>query len=222
MLALKLIRGFLLGAAGAVLVSGAAIAAQAQLQNVPPEVLIGPQDGSRIHDHISISGDTAERLAHICQDIAKRHNSAIVVVVLDPYGLVVHQHRTDGEGYIQIKATENKARTALLTREPSHVLTNRAFDDVSTLIRMDQFGLSVQEGGLPIIVNDQLIGAIGVGGISPGTATADFSEEMCARDALQEVFGPQPPLLPRLGGGGGGFPTRAPAAGGGRAGGNGG
>jgi len=29
---------------------------------------------------------------------------------------------------------------------------------------MDQFGLTVQEGGLPIIINDQLIGAMGVGG----------------------------------------------------------
>jgi hypothetical protein len=92
------------------------------------------------------------------------------------------------------------------------VLTNRAFDDVSTLIRMDQFGLNVQEGGLPIIVNDQLIGAIGVGG---GAGGAAYGEERCAHDALQEVFGPQPAILPPPAGaraGGGGIPQRAPAA----------
>jgi hypothetical protein len=108
--------------------------------------------------------------------------------------------------------------TALLTREPSHVLTNRAFDDVSTLIRMDQFGLSVQEGGLPIIVNDQLIGAIGVGG---GAGGAKYGEERCAHDALTEVFGPQPAILPPPAGArtnGGGIPQRAPAAGAGRGG----
>ena len=129
--------------------------------------------------------------------------------------MIIHEHRMDGQTYINQKAAENKARTALLTREPSHVLTNRAFDDVSTLIRMDQFGLNVQEGGLPIIVGDQMIGAIGVGG---GAGGASYGEERCAHDALTEVFGPQPPLLPPPAGGrtnGGGFPQRAapPAAG---------
>jgi hypothetical protein len=77
---------------------------------------------------------------------------------------------------------------------------------------MDQFGLTVQEGGLPIIVNDQVIGAIGVGGGAGGRA---YGEEVCARDALQEVFGPQPALLPPPAGavsGGGGFPGRAQGA----------
>jgi uncharacterized protein GlcG (DUF336 family) len=117
-----------------------------------------------IHDHLSIASEVAERLSHICQANAKMHGGSATIVILDPYGRLVHEHRMDGQSYINQKAAEKKAMTALLTREPSHVLTNRAFDDVSTLIRMDQFGLNVQEGGLPIIVNDQLIGAIGVGG----------------------------------------------------------
>jgi uncharacterized protein GlcG (DUF336 family) len=93
--------------------------------------------------------------------------------------------------------------TALLTREPSHMLTNRAFDDVSTLM----------EGGLPIIVNDQLIGAIGVGG---GAGGAAYGEERCAHDGLHEVFGPQPAILPSPAGdrtNGGGIAQRAPAGG---------
>jgi glc operon protein GlcG len=180
---------------------------------LPPEFIISPEDGARSHDHISIKADVAERLSHICQENAKKHNGSATVVILDPFGQIIHEHRMDGQTYINQKAAENKARTALLTREPSHVLTNRAFDDVSTLIRMDQFGLSVQEGGLPIIVNDQLIGAIGVGGGAGGRA---YGEEVCARDALVEVFGPQPALLPPPTGavsGGGGIPQRAPASG---------
>jgi glc operon protein GlcG len=180
---------------------------------LPPEFIISPEDGARSHDHISIKADVAERLSHICQENAKKHNGSATVVILDPFGQIIHEHRMDGQTYINQKAAENKARTALLTREPSHVLTNRAFDDVSTLIRMDQFGLSVQEGGLPIIVNDQVIGAIGVGGGAGGRA---YGEEVCARDALVEVFGPQPALLPPPTGavsGGGGIPQRAPASG---------
>ena len=215
----------LMGAAGAFALAAAAIAAQQKPPAfvfsgpVPPQFIISPEDGARIHDHLSIAAEVAERLSHICQANAKSHGGSATVVILDPYGRIVHEHRMDGQSYINQVAAENKARTALLTREASHVLTNRAFDDVSTLIRMDQFGLNVQEGGLPIIVNDQLIGAIGVGGGAGGRA---YGEEVCARDALQEVFGPQPPLLPPPAGGatnGGGFPGRAPAPAAGRNGG---
>jgi glc operon protein GlcG len=177
---------------------------------VPQEYLISPEDGARSHDHISIKAELAEKLSHICEANAKKHGGSATIVILDPFGQIIHEHRMDGQTYINQKAAENKAKTALLTREPSHVLTNRAFDDVSTLIRMDQFGLTVQEGGLPIIVNDHVIGAIGVGGGAGGRA---YGEETCARDALVEVFGPQPPLLPAPAGGvrnGGGFPQRAP------------
>jgi uncharacterized protein GlcG (DUF336 family) len=187
---------------------------------VPPQFVISPEDGARfgVHDHLTIAAEVAERLSHICQDNAKKAGGSATVVILDPSGRIVHEHRMDGQSFINQKAAENKAMTALLTREPSHVLTNRAFDDVSTLIRMDQFGLSVQEGGLPIIVNDQLIGAIGVGG---GAGGAKYGEERCAHDALETVFGPQPAILPPPAGArtsGGGIPQRAPAGGAGRGG----
>jgi uncharacterized protein GlcG (DUF336 family) len=210
-------RDILMCAAGALIVGGFAFAAQPKpdaLQfkgPVPPQFVIAPEDGSRfgVHDHISLKADVAERLSHICEQAAKAHGGSATIVVLDPFGQIIHEHRMDGQSYINQKAAENKARTALLTREPSHVLTNRAFDDVSTLIRMDQFGLTVQEGGLPIIINDQIIGAIGVGG---GAGGARYGEERCAHDALTEVLGPQPPMLPPPAGArtsGGGIPERA-------------
>lgn len=184
--------------AAAFLVSGAAWAI-----DLPQQFIIPPDKGKRIHDHISINAATAERLAQICERNVAQRGGSITVVVMNPYGQIIHMHAMDGQSYINIQATINKTHTALLTRAPSHVLTNRAVRDRSVIERMDQFGLSVQEGGLPIIVNDQLIGAIGAGGGgAPG-----YTEEQCAQDALTEVFGPQPPLLPRLGGGTGGFPT---------------
>lgn len=216
----RILRDVLMCAAGALAVAVGVNAAEQKhpvfnFGPVPPQYVISPEDGARSHDHVSIKAALAERLSHICEANAKMHGGSATIVILDPFGQIIHEHRMDGQTFINQKAAENKARTALLTREPSHVLTNRAFDDVSTLIRMDQFGLTVQEGGLPIIVNDQVIGAIGVGGGAGGRA---YGEETCARDALIEVFGPQPALLPPPAGGvrnGGGFPQRAPAAGGG-------
>jgi len=180
---------------------------------VPQQFVVTGKAAERIHDHISINADTAEKLAKACEAIATKNNSAVVVVILDPYGLVVHEHRMDGEGWIQVNATEQKARTALRTRAPSHVLTNRNIQDPFTNQNMAGYGLTTQEGGLPIIVNGQLIGAIGVGGIPPAERTATYGEEKCARDALEAVIGPQPALLPELTPQRNNAPARGPGAG---------
>jgi len=165
---------------------------------VPEQFRLNGKAAAKMHDYLSINADTAEKLAKACEAIARKNNSQVVVVVVDPQGLMVHMHRMDGEGWIQIKATEQKALTALRTRAPSRVLNNRNIEDPFTTANMKGYDLTTQEGGLPIIVNGQLIGAIGVGGIPPVERNATYGEEMCARDALEQVIGPQPPLLPDL------------------------
>src|SRR3981081_1564474 len=64
---------------------------------VPQQFVISGKAADRVHDHISINADTAEKLAKACEAIARKNNSQVVVVILDPGGLVVHQHRMDGE-----------------------------------------------------------------------------------------------------------------------------
>ena len=49
--------------------------------------------------------------------------------------------------------------------------------------------LYLVEGGYPIIVEDMMIGALGVGGASGG-------DEECGHAALEKVLGPQPPIQP--------------------------
>jgi uncharacterized protein GlcG (DUF336 family) len=188
-----------MGAAAALLFTAANAATTYEGNGqVPAQFRLSGKGAERQHDFISINADTAEKLAKACEAIARKNNSAVVVVVMDPQGLVVHEHRMDGEGWVQINATEQKARTALRSRAPSRVLNNRNVQDPFTNANMAGYGLTTQEGGLPIMVNGQLIGAIGVGGIPPAERNATYGEEMCARDALEQVIGPQPPLLPDL------------------------
>jgi glc operon protein GlcG len=193
------LQGILLGAVAALAFTAAS--AQTTYEGngqVPSQFVLSGKAADRLHDHISINADTAEKMSKACEDIAKKNNSQVVVVIMDPQGLIVHEHRMDGEGWVQINATEQKARTALRTRASSRVLNNRNVQDPFTNANMAGYGLTTQEGGLPIIVSGQLIGAIGVGGIPPAERTATYGEEMCARDALEAVIGKQPPLLPDL------------------------
>src|SRR5439155_16891652 len=84
-----------------------------------------------------------------------------------------------------------KAKTVLYARSTSASVAQRFTNVEGRLIRLDlgkQGGLAYYfvGGGLPIIVEDQLIGAVGVGG---GNA-----DEQCAYQAMQKVIGPQPHL----------------------------
>jgi uncharacterized protein GlcG (DUF336 family) len=84
-----------------------------------------------------------------------------------------------------------KARTALYARSSSAAVAQRFNNVDGRVIRLDlgkEQGLNYYfvGGGLPIVVENNLIGAVGVGG---GNA-----DEQCAYQALQQVLGPQPPL----------------------------
>jgi len=60
--------------------------------------------------------------------------------------------------------------------------------------------LYLNPGGFPIIVDEQVIGAMGVGGATGG-------DEQCGYEALATVLGPQPPMpAPRPFGGVGNEP----------------
>lgn len=134
-----------------------------------------------------ISGETAEKLAKACEAYAAEHHFSVSIFVLSPSGSIVHAHRMDGQGPINIETALYKAQTALATRRPTSSYEKQyATDTPAELarVKLDHYYVS---GGLPIIVDDQLIGAIGVGGSRDG-------DESCAYAALTKVLGPQPPL----------------------------
>ena len=100
----------------------------------------------------------------------------------------------DGQGYTNIVTPEMKARTALITRGPSKAVMNRVERDPNQEAYEVQLGHYPVAGGLPIVVNQQMIGVIGVGGFRPSPPV--WSDEICARTAMIEVLGTSvPPLL---------------------------
>ena len=151
-----------------------------------------------IEDKSEISLDTAKRIAASCENQAKARNAAASIAILNKYGEQVYFQRMDGlRGHRQVDAAIMKAKAAIVTHEPSHVEVNRVIQGDQTEFHEGFYhDIFVASGGLPIVVDHQFLGAIGVGG-------SGF-DEVCARNALEAVFGPQPPLTPTL-------PPRAPA-----------
>src|SRR5229473_3773253 len=142
-----------------------------------------------------INADTARAIVNACVEWQKAQpgNGSIVIFVLSPTGEIIDSHAMDGVLPIGAETGLMKAKTALYARASSASVAQRFNTVDGRLIRLDlgkQEGLSYYfvSGGLPIVVDDQLIGAVGVGG---GNA-----DEQCAYQAMQKVLGPQPPLTP--------------------------
>jgi uncharacterized protein GlcG (DUF336 family) len=142
-----------------------------------------------------INADTARALVDACVQWQKGQpgNVSVVVFVLSPTGDIIDSHAMDGVLPIGAETGLMKAKTALYARGSSASVAQRFNTVDGRLIRLDlgkAEGLSYYfvPGGLPIVVENQLIGAIGVGG---GNA-----DEQCAYQAMVKVLGPQPPLAP--------------------------
>src|SRR4029077_6769497 len=124
----------------------------------------------------------------VCEDAATAEGVQISIMVLDNDGNHVYMDRMDGQGYLNIVTADMKARTALMRREPSKNLMNGVIQDPTREFQDIQLGFFSNSGGLPIVVNKQLIGAVGVGGSAPRVPV--WSDEICAHKALVEVIGP--------------------------------
>jgi glc operon protein GlcG len=133
-----------------------------------------------------INADTAAKIAQACVDWAAKNNMAITVFILTPTGQIVHSHRMDGQVPINIETALLKAQSVLYTRDSTHQRANQVANNLSLQMRWAPLGVFPTSGGLPIIVDGQMIGAIGVGGGS--------KDEECAYQALTTVVGPQPAL----------------------------
>jgi len=141
-----------------------------------------------------ISSTVARQLVDACLEFGRNQPGGpgtYAIFVLAPNGDIVDAHVMDGVLPIGVETGLLKAKTALYARTPSSAVAQRFSDVDGRLIRLDlgkESGLAYYfvGGGLPIVVEGNLIGAMGVGGGN--------MDEQCAYQALTKVLGPQPPL----------------------------
>src|SRR5215813_7174814 len=131
-------------------------------QNVPEQFVVSGKAAEKIQDFTTINMATAERIAEACEAAAKAEGVGISIMVLDNDGNHVYMDRMDGQGYLNIVTAEMKARTALMLRQPSKLRMNQVIEDPTRELQFMQLGFFANSGGLPVVVNKQLIGAVGV------------------------------------------------------------
>lgn len=174
-----------IAAAAAALIAGGAMAASLD------SLVIHGAPAKKIEEKYALSIDTAKKLAAACVDFAKQHNVAVSIAIMDPFGEMIYFERMDGQGRLNTSTAILKAKTVLVSRRPSHDAMNAVLEGRTTEFHSGFYnGEFANKGGLPIAVEDQFLGAIGVGGSNV--------DEECAQYALEQVVGPQPPLAKNL------------------------
>ena len=126
--------------------------------------------------------EVAKKLAVAAEAEATKNNWSMAIVILDSTGHVVLLHSLDSTMYGSIAVAEDKARTALDYKRPT-----KAFEDVvaqggAGLRILGLRGAVPIEGGLPILSDGKIVGAIGVSG---GSAAQDGQVAKAGADALK-------------------------------------
>jgi len=132
----------------------APVGAQQPAPSPPPTTPYGPP----------ITLDAAKKVMVAAEAEATKNNWAMAIAILDSTGHIVMLHRFDNTQYGSIPVAEDKARTALDFRRPSKVFEDLIAQGGIGLRTLALRGAAPLEGGLPIIVDGKVVGAIGVSG----------------------------------------------------------
>jgi glc operon protein GlcG len=128
-----------------------------------------------------ITSDQAKAAAAAAVAEAKKNNWFYAVAVVEPSGALVYFERMDDTQYASARIAQDRARASALFRRPTKAFADRVAqqNDLSVLSLAES---SWSEGGLPIIVNGKLIGAIGASG---GTQPQDGQVANAGVDAVK-------------------------------------
>jgi len=112
---------------------------------------------------------------------ATKNKWSMVIAVLDSGGHLVMLHRLDGTQLGSIEAAKDKAYSAVLYRRPTKVFQDLVGQGGPNLRLLKLSGASPLEGGIPLMVDGKIIGAVGVSG---ATSEQDAQVAKAGADAL--------------------------------------
>ena len=102
---------------------------------------------------------------------ARAQNMRMAVVVLDDGGHPISSDRMDGTSFNSAYQASGKAFTAVISRRPSAEmaeLQKTAPERYFGILNMWPGKAYIVSGGLPLVVNSRLVGAVGVSGLPSG------------------------------------------------------
>lgn len=119
---------------------------------------------------LAISPDAAKKAAAAAVAEAKKNNWAMAIAVVDTGGYLVYFERMPETQLGSVDVALQKAKSAALFRRPTKVFQDTVAGGGAGLRMLGLPGAVPVAGGIPIIVDGKVIGAIGASG---GTSEQD-------------------------------------------------
>jgi glc operon protein GlcG len=110
-----------------------------------------------------ITLDAAKKIAAAAAAEAKKQNLTVVISIVDSSGTLTYLEKLDGTQIASVDVAIGKARTANNFKRPTKVFEDGVAGGRNVLLSLPE-GTLLIEGGLPIVVDNKIIGAIGVSG----------------------------------------------------------
>ncbi len=107
--------------------------------------------------------EEARRIAAAAEAEARRNGWAVTIAVVDDGGHLLWLQRLDGAAPISAYIGPEKARAAALGRRETRIYEDMINQGRTAFLSAPLAGML--EGGVPIVVDGQVLGAVGVSGV---------------------------------------------------------
>lgn len=111
-----------------------------------------------------ISVEAAKKAAAAALAEAVKNHWTMAVAIVDPNGTLIYYEKMDNTQIGSAQVSINKARSAALYKRPTKALQDALASGGAGLRVMALEGAVPVEGGVPIVAEGKIIGAIGVSG----------------------------------------------------------
>ncbi|MHC4726466.1 MAG: GlcG/HbpS family heme-binding protein [Planctomycetota bacterium] len=127
--------------------------------------------------------EVVKKIAAASGQFAQKRHWNVVIAIVDDGGHLVYFERMDGVQTGSIEVAIQKAKTAVAFRRPTRLFEEAVAKGRTVLVSLP--GGMPFEGGVPITVGKQVIGAVGVSGV---TAQQDGMIAQAGVDALPKIL----------------------------------
>jgi glc operon protein GlcG len=145
--------------------------------------IAGAAGAAKIATKRALTLEIAKEISAAAEAEAVKNNWTMVIAIVDDGGRLMHLIRRDGTQYGSIDVAQDKARTAIAFRRPSKALEDAVAGGRNAILALN--GATPIEGGIPIVVDGEMVGAIGVSG---GSSAQDGQVAQAGINALERIL----------------------------------
>lgn len=111
-----------------------------------------------------ISLDNAKKAAAAGLAEARKNSWTMAVAIVDPNGTLVYYEKTDNTQIASAQLAINKARSAAIYKRPTKAFQDALAKGGDGMRILGLEGAVPVEGGVPIVIEGKIVGAIGMSG----------------------------------------------------------